>query len=84
MQAHLLRTQQFIFLVLDIFFRFGVEKKNQLHSGKGYLIVLSANKIAECNRLKDKTNTVKHHCETSKCRATMWLRRTRDQIASVP
>ena len=28
MQAHLLRTQQLIFLVLDIFFRFGFEKKS--------------------------------------------------------
>ena len=35
-------------------------KKNQLQGGKKYSIVLSANEIAEFNRLKNKTNTFKH------------------------
>ena len=31
-----------------------------------YSIVLSANEIAECNKLSDKTETVKHGCENMK------------------
>ena len=41
-------------------------KKIQLHFGKNYSVVLSANEIAECNRLKSETNTVKHGCEKLK------------------
>ena len=37
----------------------------KLQSEKRYLIgVLSTNKITEYKRLKDKTNTVRHRCET--------------------
>ena len=33
---------------------------------KKYSILLSANEVAECNQLKNKTNTVKHHYEKIK------------------
>ena len=39
--------------------------------GKKYSIALSANEIVECNRLKNKTNTVKYRCEKSKCRVAI-------------
>ena len=40
-----------------------------------YLIVSSANEIAECNKLLNKTKTVKHRCEKSKCRVAMCLKK---------
>ena len=43
-------------------------KKIQPQGGKNYPIVLSANEIAKCDRLKNKINTVKNCCEKSKCR----------------
>ena len=50
--------------------------KIQLQSEKRYLIgVLSTNKVAEYRRWKDKTNTVKHLCEKSKCCIAMWLKK---------
>ena len=50
-----------------LFFCFEVEKI-QPQGGKNYPIVLSANEIAKCDRLKNKINTVKNCCEKSKCR----------------
>ena len=46
-------------------------KKIQIQDRKIYSIVLSANEIAKCNRLKHKTNTVKKCCEKSKCRVVI-------------
>ena len=50
--------------------------KIQLQSEKRYLIgVLSTNKIAKYERLKDETNTVKHRCEKLKCWVAMCLKK---------
>ena len=49
-----------------IAFSFLELKKIQLQTGKKYSILLSTNELAECNRLKNKTNTVKHHYEKIK------------------
>ena len=68
--ALLLKTL-FLFLVLD-FFPFWSWKKNQLQSGVNYSI---ANETAECNKLLNKTKTVKHRCEKSKCRVAMCLKK---------
>ena len=62
-QAHLLKTQQILFLALEIFFSVLVLKKIQLQRGINYSIVLSANENAECNKLLNKTKTMKHRCE---------------------
>ena len=40
-----------------------------------YSIVLSANEIAECSKLLQKTKTVKHRCEKLKCRVAMCLKK---------
>ena len=61
------RMQQFLFPVLETLFPPWSWKKIELQDGKTYSIVLSANEIAKCNQLKNKTNTVKNHCEKSKC-----------------
>lgn len=61
------RTMMDFFSVLEL-------QKIQLQGGKKYSILLSANEIAERNRLKKqtKTNTVKNCCEkTKKCRVAI-------------
>ena len=61
--------------MLDFFFFFFVLDLIQLHIRVNYSIVLSANEIAECNKVLNKTKTVKHRCEKSKCRVAMWLKK---------
>ena len=74
-QANLLKTQWFLFLVLEIFFFFLELKKIQLQCGINHSIVLSVSEIAECNKLLNKKKTVKHDCVNSKCRVAMCLKK---------
>ena len=66
-QAHLLKHNNLFSLYWNFFFPFWSWKKIQLQNGINYSIVLSANEIAECNELLNKTKTVKHRCEKLKC-----------------
>ena len=64
---------------MDFCFVLGL-KKIQFQSGKNYSeknhsVVLSANETAQCNQLKNKTNTVKHRCEGSNCRVAICLKK---------
>ena len=74
-QAHLLKTQEFLFLVLECFSRFRFEKNSTPKRSKLFDSIIPANEIAECNKLLNKTKTVKHRCEKSKCRIAICLKK---------
>ena len=64
------------FLCAEIIFFFVLKwKKIHIQSEINYSIVLSANEIAECNKLFNKIKPVKHRWEKSKCRVEICLKK---------
>ena len=63
---------------MEFFFRFGVEKSSTLKWNKLFDSIISQQNCwmhAECNKFWNKTKTVKHRCEKSKCRVAMCLKK---------